>query len=112
MAAISMDGDQIDVVALSGTPDTAQEYALGAKVRRVELRFTDGAGTSVAGAYSLTGTDGVAQVTDAITVFAGTAETVQVAGNGRNLGGISIFVSSPTASAEVEVRTYGASGIV
>lgn len=110
MAAISMDGDQIDVAALSATANTAQEYALGAKVRRVEIRFTDGAGTSVAGAYSLTGTDGEAQVADAITVFAGTAEVVQIAGRGRNLGGTSVFVSSPTSSAEVEVRTYGMSG--
>ena len=107
MAAITMSPNQIDVVALSATPSVAQEYAFDANVRRIEVRFTDGAGTSVAGAYSLTGTDGGAQVTDAITIFAGTAEVVQLAGIARNLGGTSVFVSSPTASAVVEIRTYG-----
>lgn len=106
MAAISMTGDAIDVATLSATPNTAQEYSLDEGIRRVEVFFTDGAGTSVAGAYSLTGTDGVAQVTDAATVPAGVRESIVIAGKNRALGGTSIFVSSATASAEVEVRTY------
>jgi len=113
MAAVSVAPDAIQVTTLSGTANVAQEFTFDADVRRVELRFTDGAGTSRAGADSLAGTDGQAQITNAITIFENTSEVIQIAGRARVSGGQALFVSSSTSSAIVEVRTYGASaGVV
>jgi hypothetical protein len=95
-------------VTLSATPDNATRFDFEDHIRRVEVQFLDASNNALAGKVARTGTDNAAISASYIFVPAGTKEEIVITGRDRTvvLGGFSLYIASPTASAIAEVTGY------
>ena len=109
MAAIAIGPDVTTRETLNNPGANAQQFTFSENVRYVEVMGFDAAGTGRDECYiAETGTDGAALVAGTFATVLATElqpRCYTFARRGRRLGGFSLFITSDTASAIVEIRT-------